>query len=68
MMSKFVGYPTSIISLARLEVKENLFYEVVLVEIIDRKVMTLKNKEVALFKLLWRNHLIKGATWKGETK
>lgn len=61
MMNKFFGDPTSIISLAELNVKENLSYEEVLVEILVWQVMRLKNKQVSLFKLLWRNHLVERA-------
>ncbi|WMV38092.1 hypothetical protein MTR67_031477 [Solanum verrucosum] len=46
-----------------LGVKENHSYEVVPVEIIDRQVKKLRNKEVALVKFLWRNQLIDDATW-----
>ena len=46
--------------------KENLSYEEVLVEILDRQVKRLRNKEVASVKVLWRNHLVEGATWKVE--
>ena len=43
-------------------VDKNLSYEEVLVEILDRKVKRLKNREVASIKILWKNHLVEGAT------
>ncbi|WMV33158.1 hypothetical protein MTR67_026543 [Solanum verrucosum] len=49
-----------------LSVDENLSYEEVLVEILDRQVKKLRNKEVASVKVLWRNHLVEGATWEAE--
>ncbi|WMV18912.1 hypothetical protein MTR67_012297 [Solanum verrucosum] len=49
-----------------LGVNENLSYEEVPVEILDRQVKKLRNKEVASVKVLWRNHLVEGATWKAE--
>ncbi|WMV50366.1 hypothetical protein MTR67_043751, partial [Solanum verrucosum] len=48
------------------EVKENLAYEEVPIEILDRQVKRLRNKKVASVKVLWRNHLVEGATWKAE--
>ena len=37
--------------------------EEVSVEILDRQVKQLRNREIATVKLLWRNHLVEGATW-----
>ncbi|WMV33442.1 hypothetical protein MTR67_026827, partial [Solanum verrucosum] len=47
-------------------VKENLSYEEVPVEILDRQVKKLRIKEFASVKVLWRNHLVEGATWEAE--
>ena len=41
-------------------------YEEKPVEILDRKMKTLRNKEISLVKVLWRNHKIKEATWEQE--
>ncbi|WMV30228.1 hypothetical protein MTR67_023613, partial [Solanum verrucosum] len=49
-----------------LKVDENLSYEEVPVEILDRQVKRWRNKEVASVKVLWRNHLVEGATWEAE--
>ncbi|WMV32888.1 hypothetical protein MTR67_026273 [Solanum verrucosum] len=66
MLKKCVGDPTSIILLERLEFKENVSYEEVSVEILDRQVKRLRNKEAASVKVLWRHHLVEGATWEAE--
>ncbi|WMV54862.1 hypothetical protein MTR67_048247 [Solanum verrucosum] len=34
--------------------------------ILDRQVKRLRNKEIASIKVLWRNNLVKGATWEAE--
>ncbi|WMV38086.1 hypothetical protein MTR67_031471, partial [Solanum verrucosum] len=47
-------------------VNESLSYEEVLVEILDRQVKRLRNKEITSVKVLWRNHLVEGATWEAE--
>ncbi|XP_015086941.1 uncharacterized protein LOC107030050 [Solanum pennellii] len=62
MLKKYVGDPTSIVSLEGIEIKENLYYEEVLVEILYRKVKKLRDKEVSSVKVQWRNHLVEGAT------
>ncbi|XP_049359232.1 uncharacterized protein LOC125823913 [Solanum verrucosum] len=52
MLKKCVGDPKSMVSLEGLEVKENLSYEEVPVEILDRQVTKLRNKEVVSVKVL----------------
>ncbi|KAK4737356.1 hypothetical protein R3W88_001053 [Solanum pinnatisectum] len=66
MLKKCIGDPVSILPLEGLGVDENLSYEDVSVEIMDRQVKRLRNKEVASVKVLWRNHLVEGATWEAE--
>ncbi|WMV45797.1 hypothetical protein MTR67_039182 [Solanum verrucosum] len=66
MLKKCIGDPVSILPLEGLGVNENLSYEEVPVEILDRQVKKLRNKEVASVKVLWRNHQVEGATWEAE--
>ena len=58
MLKKFLCDPASILPVERLGVDENLSYEEVPIEILDRKVKRLRNKEIATMKILWRNHLV----------
>ena len=66
MLKKCVGDLTSIVPLEGLEMKGNLSYEEVPIEILDRQVKRLRNKEVASVKVLWRNNLVESATWEAE--
>ncbi|WMV30341.1 hypothetical protein MTR67_023726 [Solanum verrucosum] len=52
LLNKCVGYPTSIVPLECLGVNENISYEEVLVELLNRKVWMLRNKEVVSVKVL----------------
>ena len=63
MPTNCVGDPESIISIEVISVDENLSYEEVRVEILDRQLKKLRNKEVACVKVLWRNHVVEGETW-----
>ncbi|WMV42078.1 hypothetical protein MTR67_035463 [Solanum verrucosum] len=65
-LKKCVVDMTSIVPLEGLGVRENISYEEVSVEILDRKVRKLRNKEVSSVKVLWRNQLFEGATWEVE--
>ena len=49
-----------------LGMNENLSYEEVPLEIFDHQAKRLRNTKVASVKVLLRNYLFKGATWKVE--
>ncbi|WMV09924.1 hypothetical protein MTR67_003309 [Solanum verrucosum] len=67
LLKKCVGDPTSIVPIERVAVNDSLTYEEVPVEIPDRQVCRLKNKEVASVKILWKSQSVEGATWEEET-
>ena len=66
MLQKCIGDYVSILPNEGLGVDENLSYKEVQVEILVHQVKKLRNKEVASIKVLWRNHLVQGATWEAE--
>ena len=47
-------------------IKNNLSYEEVLVQILDRQVYKLRTKKVTSLKVLWRNQFAEKVTWEGE--
>ncbi|WMV59459.1 hypothetical protein MTR67_052844 [Solanum verrucosum] len=66
LLKKCVGDPASIVPLESVAVKDSLSYEDVPVEILDRQVRRLRNKEIASVKVLWRSQSVEGATWEAE--
>ncbi|WMV46599.1 hypothetical protein MTR67_039984 [Solanum verrucosum] len=66
MIKKCIGDTTSVIPLEGLGVDKSLSYEEVPVEILNRQVKRLRNKEIASVKGLWKNHLVQGSTWEAE--
>ena len=62
MLKKCLGNPASILALECLGVDEDLSCEEVPVEILDRQIKRLRNKEIAIVNILWRNHLGEGTT------
>ena len=44
-------------------IEENLTYEEVPIEILDRQVKRLRNKEIASVKVLWQNQKVESATY-----
>jgi len=47
-------------------VKYSLTYEDVPVEILDRQIRRLRNKEVTSVKVVWKSQSIEGATWEAQ--
>ena len=53
LLKKCIGYPASVVQLESVEVKDCLSYEDVPVEILDRQVRRLRNKEVFIRGLMF---------------
>jgi hypothetical protein len=65
-LRQYVYDPSHVLTYVPLEVRHDLSYEEQPVEILDRGVKTLRNKEIPLVKVLWANHLSSEATWELE--
>ncbi|XP_049368208.1 uncharacterized protein LOC125833105 [Solanum verrucosum] len=65
-LKKAQSDPTSIVHLESVVVKDNLTFEEVPREILDRQVLWLRNKEVNSVKVLWRNQSVEGATLEAQ--
>ncbi|WMV15022.1 hypothetical protein MTR67_008407 [Solanum verrucosum] len=66
ILKKCVDDPTSVVPLEAVAVKDSLSSEDVPVEILDRQVRRLRNKEVTSVKVFWRSQSVEGATWEAE--
>ncbi|WMV09834.1 hypothetical protein MTR67_003219 [Solanum verrucosum] len=66
MLKKCLIDPSLIVSTENIGIKDNLSYEKLLVQILDRQVHKLRTKEVASAKVLWRNQYVEEATWEAE--
>ncbi|WMV28888.1 hypothetical protein MTR67_022273 [Solanum verrucosum] len=66
MLKKCMDDPSLIIPTANIGIKDNLSYEEIFVQILDRQVRKLRTKEVASVKVLWRNQFVEKATWEAE--
>ncbi|KAA0033251.1 pol protein [Cucumis melo var. makuwa] len=62
MLRKYVPDPSHVVDYEPLEIDENLSYTEQPVEVLAREVKTLRNKEIPLVKVLWRNHRVEEAT------
>ena len=57
-----------VINFEPIQIKRDLSYEEVLIQIVDRKEQILRNKVITLVKVIWRNQTIEEATWELEEK
>jgi hypothetical protein len=65
-LRKYVHDPSQVINFKPLCIQENLTYEEVPIEIVDRKEQQLRSKTILLVKVIWRNHGIEEASWELE--
>ncbi|XP_073133867.1 uncharacterized protein [Henckelia pumila] len=66
MLRKYVANPSHVIRHEPVDWTPDLSYEEIPVQILDRQVCRLRNREIPMVKVLWRNQLVEEATW--ETK
>ena len=68
MLKKYVPSTSHILEHESVEIHEDLSFEEKPVWILDREVRTLRNKEIPVVKVLWRNHEIEESIWEREDK
>ena len=66
MLRRYRSDPSHVVSMETIELRPTLTYEEEQVEILAREVKELRNKNISLVKVLWRNHKIEEATWESE--
>ncbi|KAA0032467.1 pol protein [Cucumis melo var. makuwa] len=66
MLRKYVPDPSHVVDYEPLEIDENLSYTEQPVEVLAKELKMLRNREISLVKVLWRNHRVEEATWERE--
>uniref|UniRef100_A0A2N9GV60 RNA-directed DNA polymerase n=1 Tax=Fagus sylvatica TaxID=28930 RepID=A0A2N9GV60_FAGSY len=66
MLRKYIPEPSHILSYDQLRIRDDLSYEEVPIQILDRKEHMLRTKSIPLVKVLWKNHALKEASWERE--
>ena len=66
MLKRYRSDPSHVVSSETIELRSDLTYEEESVEILAREVKELRNKQIPLVKVLWRNHKTEEATWESE--
>ena len=66
-LRKYISDPSHVLQPEEVHLSDDLTYEEVPVQILDRQDRVLRNKTVPLVKVLWRNHKVEEATWELES-
>ena len=53
LLKKCIGDPTVVVPIQSVDIQNSLFYEEILVEILDYQTRRMRNKEVPLVQVLW---------------
>ena len=68
MLRKYIPDPSHVLREQPVQLKENLTYEEIPVQIVDRKEQVLRSKVIPLVKVLRKNHEREAATWELEAQ
>ncbi|KAL5544124.1 hypothetical protein UlMin_007908 [Ulmus minor] len=66
MLKKYVSDKSHVLEQEPIEIHEDLSFEEKPMQILDYKIKTLRNKDIPLVKVLWRNQKTEEATWERE--
>ena len=66
MLRRYRSDPSHIISPTKVELRPDMTYEEEPIKILAREVKQLRNKSVALVKVLWQKHGVEETTWEPE--
>ena len=68
MLRKYISDPSHVLREQPVQLKENLTYEEMPVQIVDHKEQVLRSKVIPLVKVLWKNHEREAATWEPKAQ
>ena len=68
MLRKYIPDPSHVLREEPMQLNENLTYEEISMQIVDRKEQVLRSKVIPLVKVLWKNHEREAATWEPEAQ
>ncbi|KAL4388250.1 hypothetical protein GQ457_09G016270 [Hibiscus cannabinus] len=66
ILRRYRSDPSHVLEPEEVELNPDLSYEEEPIQILDREIKRLRNKNIALVKVLWRNHKVEEATWESE--
>lgn len=68
MLRKCLHESEAVVSWPDIQIREDASYEEAPVEVLDRKMKSLRRREIPLVKVLWQHHGVEEATWELESE
>ena len=68
MLRRYRSDPLYVLKDSEVEISENLGYIEEPVRIVDRRIKQLRQREIPMVKIVWKDHGIEEATWETEEK
>ena len=68
MLRRYRSDPSHVIKDSEVEISENLSYMEEPIKIVDHKIKELRNREIPMVKVVWKNHGIEEVTWETAEK
>ena len=68
MLRKYILDPSHVLREQPVQLKENLTYKEIPVQIVDHKEQVLRSKVIHLVKAVWKNHERESATWEPKAQ
>ena len=66
MLRRYISDPSHVLETPPIEFKEDLYFEVQLVGIVDQRMKELRNKVILMIKVLWKSDTVEEMTWEIE--
>ena len=63
MLRKYISDPSYVLEVPSVELREDLSFEMQLVGIMDQRMKVLRNNDIPMVKVLWRNDKVEEMTW-----
>ena len=68
MLRQYRSDPSHVLRDSEVEISDNLSYVEEPIRIVDYRIKQLRNREIPMVKVVWKNHGVEEATWETEQK
>ena len=63
MLRKYISDPSHVLEAPLVELREDLFFEVQPIEIVDQRMKVLRNKVIPMVNVLWKSDRVEEMMW-----
>lgn len=63
LLHKYIGNPFHVLKTEEIQLPKNFNYKKKSVQILDKRIKQLRNQQIPLVKVFWKNHKVEKAAW-----